>query len=80
MPIKRSRRKNCGGPPAKLAALLPADHGRTEISPSDPEVQLATDARARILQERCPGARARERRTKREPSLTVGLADISVMV
>jgi hypothetical protein len=46
---------------AKLAVLLPADHRRTEIAPSDPEVKLAAEvhARARALQERCPGARTR---------------------
>ena len=48
---------------AKLAVLLPADHRRAEIAPSDPEVQLAAEVRARArtrtLQERCPGTRAR---------------------
>ena len=51
---------------AKLAVLLPADHRRAEIAPSDPEVQLAAEvrARARTLQERCPGVRARAPRQK----------------
>ena len=51
---------------AKLAGLLPADHRRAEIAPSDPEVQLAAEVRARActLQERCPGARARAPRQK----------------
>ena len=51
---------------AKLAVLLPADHRRAEIAPSDPQVQLAAEvrARARTLQEQCPGARARAPRQK----------------
>jgi hypothetical protein len=51
---------------AKLAVLLPADHRCAEIAPSDPEVQLAAEvrARARTLQERCPSARARAPRQK----------------
>ena len=51
---------------AKLAVLLPADHRRAEIAPSVPEVKLAAEvrARARTLQERCPGARARAPRQK----------------
>jgi hypothetical protein len=38
---------------AKLAVLLPTYHRHAEIAPSDPEVQLAAEvrARARTLQE-----------------------------
>jgi hypothetical protein len=50
---------------AKLAVLLPADHQREEISPSDPEVQLAAE---HTLQERCPGARARAPCQKGSPA------------
>jgi hypothetical protein len=55
---------------AKLAVLLPADHRRAEIAQSDPEVPLAAEvrARARTLQEQCPGTRARARRQKEAQS------------
>ena len=45
---------------------LPADHQRADIAQVDPKVLPAAElrARARKLQERCPGARARAPRQK----------------